>query len=203
MTTAKEFITRQLGTAGWAPIDEGMAKRLCPEIHQPHIDIPAYQRHPQQLPKLFAGAALYQADVDGVGRVLILSRSPQFLAERMGWLGCLAANVAPYQAETSNAPRDAQRKKAPTTSDPVALLHAGIETKEPPRPCKNCGNLGGGVVCLVAARGELEGAPRDYEPDTQWPRRCLSYVPPRADRDEILGRDGRTGRQLWPEIVAP
>lgn len=198
MTTAAEFITRQLGTAGWAPIDEGMAKRLCPDIHQPHIDVAAYRRHPQQLPRLFAGSALYQADVDGAGRMLILSRSPQFLAERMGWLGFLAANVAPYQAETSKAPR----KEAPTTSDQIALLHADIETKEPPRPCKHCGNLGGGVACLAVVRGELEGAPRDYKPDTQWPRRCLSYVPPRADRDEILGRDGRKGRELWPEIVA-
>lgn len=198
MTTAAEFITRQLGTAGWAPIDEGMAKRLCPDIHQPHIDVAAYRRHPQQLPRLFAGSALYQAQVDGVGRVLILSRSPQFLVERMGWLGFQAADVAEFREEAARPAVKATQK----TSDPIALLHAGMETREPPRPCKHCGNLGGGVVCLVAARGELEGAPRDYEPDTQWPRRCLSYVPPRADRDEILGRDGRKGRELWPEIVA-
>lgn len=198
MTTAAEFIRRQLGTAGWAPINEGMAQRLCPDLHQPHIDVAAYRRNPQQLPRLFPGAALYHVDVDGCGRALILTLSPQFLAERMGWLGFRAAEVAAFQEE---AARPAV-KAAPTTRDPLALLHAGIATKEPPRSCKNCGNLGGGVACLAAARGELDGVSRDYEPDTQWPRRCLSYIPPRADRDEILGRDGRKGRELWPEIVA-
>lgn len=195
---AVDFINRQLGTAGWAPLDDGMAKRLCPDIHQPHIDLAAYRHNPQQLPRLFPGALLYHANVVGCGRVLILAMSPQFLVERMGWLGFRAGSVSEYREE---ADRPAV-KAVPKTSDPLALLHAGITTKEAPRPCKVCGNLGGGVVCLAVARGELEGVSRSYEPDTTWPRRCLAYVPPRADRDEILGRDGRKGRELWPEIVA-
>lgn len=43
MTTAKGFISQQLGTAGWAPINYGMAAILCP------------------------GTRLYQARVEGFG----------------------------------------------------------------------------------------------------------------------------------------
>jgi hypothetical protein len=82
------------------------------------------------------------------------------------------------------------------------MLNASIGTKEPPRPCKRCGNLSVGQTCLAAARGQIEGAPRDYQPGTAEPRRCLSYIPPDFDRDEILRYDRRTGWDLWPEVVA-
>lgn len=192
---AKQFITNQLGTVGWAPINRELAEFLNPEARRANLE--ADQHAPEALLRVFPRTTLCYASIEGFGVVPVLYRSPLVLAERIGFLTGGTVEIL------NEKPKEPARQPAaqPVTSDALALRHVGIETREPPRPCKQCRNLGAGVACIAAQRGELEGAPRDYHPDTQWPRRCLSYVPPSPDRDEILGRDGRTGRELWPEIA--
>lgn len=173
---------------------------LCPSAYNPGRDIPTYLRSPDQLPRLFRGARLYLATIEGFGRVPVLSRSPQFLAERMGWVGLDVSGIAEFPAE-----RATEAMKAPaTTSDAIALRHLDIATREPGRPCRQCGRLSSSQTCLAASSGVIEGAPHEYRPDLTWPRRCLSYAPPRIIHDNPAPSDydRRTGLDLWPEIAA-
>lgn len=199
---ARQFITQQLGTAGWAPIHPGMAMFLCPEADNVNTqrDLAIDQKHPEQLCRIF-NAALYLAKVEGFGVVPILSRSPQFLAERMGWLGLTVSEVTEYADAPAGRTQITSKPKT-TTSDRLALLHSDVATKEAGRPCKHCGNLSSEQTCLVPS--ELEGAPGGYRPDLTWPRKCLSYKAPRIieDNPQPSDYDRRTGRDLWPEVVA-
>lgn len=192
MTTAREFIHRQLGTAGWAPINHEMAVLLCREVVNEHRAFAVDQHAPENLLRAFPGTRLYQAQVDGIGVVFVLSRSSLILAERMQFLGFAVTKVTEFNARAPAA--HVVPKPEPRTNDPLALLHAGVATKEPPRPCKTCGRMSSSQTCLAALLGEIEGRPRDYRPDISHPRRCLAYAPPYGTSDD------RTGRELWPEI---
>lgn len=192
----KDFITQQLAATGWAPIDHEMAKLLCPDVGSAFRDFAVDQRNPESLVKVFPGTRLYQAQVEGFGTVTVLARSALFLAERIQFLGFMATEVIEFDAKTSIARPDVAAKPAHGTSDRIALVYANLITKEPPRPCNRCGRMSSGQTCLAALRGEITGAPRDYHPDINVPRICLSFCPPHGTHDD------RTGRQLWPEIVA-
>ena len=196
MTTARDFITRQLSATGWAPINHDMAVILCPDVINSHRDFAVDQRNPESLLKVFPGTRLYRAKVEGFGTVPVLARSALFLAERMQFLGFMATEVVEFDAGMSAPRLDVVAKPTPGTGDKLALLHADVVTKEPPRSCKRCGRLSSSQTCLAALRGEIEGAPRDYAPDVAWPRRCLSYTPPYGTHDD------RSGQELWPEVVA-
>lgn len=199
---SKDFFERQLATAGWAPVHHDAAVFLCSSVKNFHREFAVDQRNPQALERSFPGTRTYWAQVSGLGVVPVLSRSPQFLAERMGWLGFdVAAVTAHPPAEVHHQGTIAAKA---STSDSLALQHAGVATAQPPRPCKSCGGLSSSQTCMPAQRGELEGAPRDYRPDLTWPRRCLSYQPTRIipDSPAPSDYDRRTGRQLWPEIEA-
>lgn len=202
MTPVKDFFHRQLGTAGWAPIHHAMAVALCPDVINSHRDFAVNQRDPQPLTRVFQGTRLYQAHVEGFGVIPVLSRSPQFLVERMGWLGFVASEVTEYRG--LHEKQQAIAKPEPTTSDPLAMLHSSVTTKEPPRPCKSCGGLSSGQTCMPAQRGEVKGAPAEYRPDLSWPRRCLAYQPARIvdGAPSPSDYDRRTGQQLWPEVAA-
>lgn len=195
----KEFIIRQLATAGWAPIDARMALFLEPGLPNAYRDMTADARNPNQVLRAFPGTTIVRLHVNGYGHVPILTRSELLLAERIGFMG-FEAILATEEAENaaSEAKRVIKKAASPTTGDALALRHVDIATKEAARPCKACGRLSGGGTCMSAS--EI-GAPNEYRPDTAVPRKCLAYAPPRTDRDEILRYDRRTGRELWPEVV--
>lgn len=190
---AKEFITQQLGACGWAPIDHSMAVLLCPDAANSHRDFAVDGRNPENLTKVFPDTRLYQAQVEGIGVVPLLSRSSLILAERMAFLGFVVTSVTEFNARAPAARPVAKRE--PRTVDLIALQHAGVTTKEAHRTCNQCGRLSSAGTCLAAILGEVEGAPMDYRPAVREPRRCLAYAPPH------LNRDSRTGRELWPEIA--
>lgn len=194
MTTAREFIHRQLGTAGWAPINHEMAVLLCPDVVNEHRAFTLDKQAPENLLRVFPGTRLYQAQVEGIGAVPVLSRSSLILAERMQFLGFGVTAVTEFNVRAPAA--RPIPKPEPRTADLIALQHAGVDTRELPRSCKSCGRMSSSQTCLAALLGEIEGAPRDYRPDISHPRRCLAYKPPYGAYDE------RTGRVLWPEVVA-
>jgi hypothetical protein len=198
MTPSEKYLQQRLAAQGWAPIHDRAADFLDPGIGRFHLDFAAWQRQPDMLRRMFPRSAIYRAKTEAFGELLILSMSPLILAERISMI--LGGAVEIVEAATQKAQTVAAA--VPVTSDKLALVHVGVATKEPPRACRQCGNVSGGGTCLAAQRGELEGAPRDYRPDPSVPRRCLAYTWPRPDRDEYLGRDQRNGRQLWPEIAA-
>lgn len=188
---AKEFIHRQLGTTGWAPIHHQLAVFLCPEVINEHRDFMADQRNPEALLRVFTKTSLCHANIDGFGNVPILYRSPLILADRIS----LLVNSTVEIIDQVEKPRVSIKQIIPpSTRDTIALRHASVVTKEPPRPCKQCGRMSSGQTCLAAP--EIEGAPVDYLPDISWPRYCLSYRPQYGSYDE------RTGAELWPELDA-
>ncbi len=85
---AKEFITRQLATTGWAPICPTVARLIDPDAGNANVqrDLSADQRQPGHLLRIFPRTALCMAKVEGFGRVPILYRSPLVLAERIAFL---------------------------------------------------------------------------------------------------------------------
>lgn len=188
---AKEFIHRQLGTTGWAPINHALAVLLCPEVINEHRDFISDQRNPEALLRVFPRTALCHTQIEGFGNVPILYRSPLALAER---ISCIVGGTVEI-IDQSQKPRASIKQPAqPGTSDTIALRHASVVTKEPPRPCKQCGRMSSEQTCLAAP--EIEGAPVDYRPDISWPRYCLSYRP------QYVSYDGRNGVELWPELDA-
>lgn len=202
MTSANGFIQRQLASTGWAPLNHEMATLLDPGTANEWPTFLAWNNTPGVLPRTFPRTSLYQAQVADFGEVLLLVRSPIFLVERLQFLGFEASGVERLDSNRPPAQMTSVARQPETTGDAIARRYAAVVTKEPPRPCKSCRQLSSCQTCMAAARGEIEGAPDDYRPDLSWPRRCLSYVPPSPERDEILGRDGRRGPELWPEVAA-
>lgn len=193
ITTVIESTEQQLAATGWAAINLKIAKRLRPSLAG-NFGAKDLNDFAELLAGRFPGVRLYQAQIESIGQVKVLARHPQFLAERMSWvLGFEVSDVVEIPTEATRT--QATAKMPAGTSDPLALVHASVATKEPPRPCKECGNVSSGQTCLAAQRGEIEGATGDYRPDMTWPRRCLSYLPPYRSRDD------RNGKALWPEIA--
>lgn len=199
-TTVIDYTEQQLAAAGWAAIHINIGMRLRPGIWDGdglsarNAFGKSHNREEYLLVK-FPGALLYQAEVEGLGPVKVLARNAQFLAERMSWvLGLEVSDVRPIAAPPSQ--QHVVVKGGTRTADPLALLHLNVATKEPARPCNECGRVSSSQTCLAALDGELAGAPLDYHPDISWPRRCLSFKPHYGTHDD------RTGCQLWPEVVA-
>jgi hypothetical protein len=198
-TTVIDYAEQQLASTGWAAIHLDIAMRLRPSLWG-NIGANALhsfgnkQSRADRLLIRFPGARLFQATVDGYGAVKVLARHEQFLAERMSWV--LGADVSDVMEISSPDHRPhIVSKSANSTSDPLALQHANIATKEPPRNCKQCGRMSSSQTCLAALAGDLPNAPRDYLPDLSWLRRCVAYRPP------YDAYDPRTGPELWPEVM--
>lgn len=159
---AKEFVTRQLGTAGWAPIDIGAAQYLCPDadLGRDHQTFAAWQRTPDLLPRAFPGAALYRAAVPGLGDVLVLSRSETFLVERMEWFGLPATSVALVSPAVRPAARAVSAPKAPTSIPRRDQRIEGLRrlaAQEP--PAHDCASRRD----ILAARSECDRESVDWQ----------------------------------------
>jgi len=156
MTTAITFVRQQLASAGWAPISHETAMLLCPEVARDHQTFTTWQNTPEVLPRTFPGAAVYRAQVHGHGEMLVLSRSPQFLAERMGWLGLPAVSMVEIQPARAKAEGQAR-----AVSDIGAALNKAREGERLSRlraladeetPAHDCDRR----RQILAARAEIE-----------------------------------------------
>ena len=90
--------------------------------------------------------------------------------------------------------------EAPRAYHPAPDIRAGkdygLPTAESPRSCDSCVNLTATQTCFAAARGKLDFVSGSYRPYIHALRRCIGYQP----KFDLC--DDRTGRDLWPEIVA-
>lgn len=150
MTTARDFVTRQLGTAGWAPIHAEAAKFLDSDTANEWRTFQAWQNTPSVLPRQFPGAVLYKAKISGFGEVLILSRSDNFLVERMGWLGLAASSVVAEKVDVPRTTPPAPVVEKPTPQQiRLGKLRALANQELPPHDCDLRREV-------LAARAELE-----------------------------------------------
>jgi hypothetical protein len=85
---AKDFITRQLATTGWAPIHPDVARLIDPDAGNVNAqrDLAIDQQQPGHLLRIFPRTTYCMAQIEGFGRVPILYRSPLVLAERISFL---------------------------------------------------------------------------------------------------------------------
>lgn len=177
----QQFISTQLRTCGWVPINETMAKFLAPELHGEH-EMAAYLATPDALLRQYPRTHLVHVAIEGFGAVLVLTRSLLALEDRIGLIVGGRARIVPDE------------KRLP------ALKQAPEATGNPPRPCRECGQRTGDNRCRAAIEGRIKGRPADYRPDPAHPRRCIEYTP---GHHLLTGdyTDLRTGRELWPEAA--
>lgn len=153
---ASDFITQQLASTGWAPINSEAAQMLCPEVARDFQTFNAWLHSPDTLPRAFPGAALYKARVPGLGDLLVLSRSAVFLAERLTWLGFPATAVELMLPAVRSSAMGAalQRRRAPAAPKPnerLERLHKLAAEEPPPHDCAKRRDI-------LAARLELASA---------------------------------------------
>lgn len=151
-TTVIEYAEQQLAATGWAAVDLKIAMRLRPSLwggigtNALH-DFGQSRHSADSLLAHFPGARLYQATVESIGRVKVLARHPQFLAERMAWiLGLDVADVVEIDARPAiqtSAPHQ------PKTDD--KLVRVRLVAAQVP-PAHNCTLRRD----ILAARAELE-----------------------------------------------
>ena len=106
---------------------------------------------------------------DGLTHVEVLALYPAAVA------------ATPWQEATA-AP---QSESQPAPHDPFPKLPS----------CRQCGNLTNSRRCLAAARGELAGTARRYEPMADAGKRCEGFAPLPSDPDQ------RTARERWPWLI--
>lgn len=176
-----DFISSQLRTCGWAPIDEALAKFLAPELHSQH-EMGAYLTTPDALLRQYPRTHLVRCAVESFDTVLILTRSMLALEDR---IGLTVGGQVRIVADEKRLPVARQEPEA---------------NGNPPRPCRECGQRTGDNRCKAAIEGKLRGRPVDYKPDPAHPRRCAEYLP---GHHLLTGDylDLRTGRELWPEAA--
>lgn len=175
----QQFISTQLRTCGWVPIDETLAKFLAPELYEGH-GLREYLTVPDALLRQYPRTHLARCAVEGFGTVLVLTRSLLALEDR---IGMTVGGQVRIVADEKRLPAARQGPEAKTN---------------PPRPCRECSQRTGDNRCRAAIEGKLKGKPADYKPDPAHPRRCVEYLP---GHHLLTGeyRDLRTGRELWPD----
>lgn len=115
MTTAVDFVRQQLNSAGWAPLHQKAAALICADVTD-HLSFTAWMHSPGVAAKLFR-CPVYLANVSELGEVLVVSRSSQFLAERMGWLGLPATAVRVLGSTGKPSATDVVRKEVSPVGD--------------------------------------------------------------------------------------
>ena len=117
-------------------------------------------------------------------------------AEHIGLsLGAAVELLESEQVTATRAAPEAPRAYHPAPDIRVGMSYS-VATAEDPRTCDSCVNLTATQTCFAAAHGKLDFVSGSYRPYIHAPRRCIGYQP------NIDVYDVRTGRELWPEIVA-
>lgn len=152
MSTVIEYAEQQLAATGWAAIHLNVAMRLRPSLwggigtNALH-DFGQVRHSAESLLAHFAGARLYQANVESIGWVKVLARHPQFIAERMAWV--LGLDVSDVQEIDARPPLPTAARREPKTDDKLIRLRMVAAQELPAHQCSNRSDI-------LAARAELE-----------------------------------------------
>jgi hypothetical protein len=159
-TTVIEYAEQQLAATGFAIINLKAAMRLRPSLwggvgtNALH-DFGQARHSAESLLVHFAGARLYQANVESIGRVKVLARHPQFLAERMAWI--LGLEVSDVQEIDARPRLPMAEPHKPKTDDKLIRLRITAAQDLPAHQCSSRSDI-------LAARAELESMGVAVEP---------------------------------------
>lgn len=198
MSTKVMLYTHQsLAASGFAVIASSIAATLRPDLWTSGMECAADFSSTDAKNKLgyIMGVQRLTARLAGIDRpVLVLTRSTDQLAQRMEWV--CGYKVEQIEAEAkATAVQTGSETATARRINPLSAVQE-VQTKEAPRPCTECANLIN-EVCLAVVRGELPTQPASRNQ----PRLCLAYAPGYylTSGDH---RDYRTGKDLWPELLA-
>ena len=158
--TVIEYVEAQLAATGWAAVNLNVAMRLRPALwggigtNALH-DFGQARHGAESLLAHFPGARLYEAKVEGIGRVKVLARHPQFLAERMAWI--LGLEVSEVVEIDARPPLPTEARREPKTDDKLMRLRITAAQELPAHDCTLRRDV-------LAARAELEGRGIAVEP---------------------------------------
>lgn len=151
-TEVIEYTEQALAATGWAAIDLNIAMRLRPSLwggigtNALH-DFGQARHKPEALLAHFAGARLYQVEVEGIGPVKTIARHPGMLAERMQLI--LGLDVSEAVEIDSRPPLPAAERFEPKANDRLVKLHALASQEPPAHDCSHRRDI-------LAARADLE-----------------------------------------------
>lgn len=196
MSKGVKFINESLGACGFAVLRGQVAYIQRPDLWATASDC-GHDLSAKQLENRLSsvyGCTTYLARFEGIDGPLIkvLARSGDQLAQRIEWItGFKVRQLIPEsemagQRDESNIPA---RKTFPKGNTEGGDLHAGLVTAEPGRTCHQCEWSTSGRGCQKSEESQIR------LPSLNEPRRCIAFRP----RFENI--DGRTGAQLWPELV--
>jgi len=152
MSAVTEYAEQQMAATGFAVINLNVAMRLRPSLwggvgtNALH-DFGQTRHSAESLLAHFAGARLYQANVESIGWVKVLARHPQFLCERMSWV--LGLEVSDVQEIDARPPLQTETRREPKTDDRLIRLRMVAAQELPAHQCSNRSDI-------LAARAELE-----------------------------------------------
>ncbi|MCX7662196.1 MAG: hypothetical protein N2Z61_00375 [Tepidimonas fonticaldi] len=186
------YLHTSLASIGFAILDAEWAATLRPDLWRPGNGGFEAAHDLAAAKNMIRGLNLprYVLRLEGTERDLpLLARSPRDLERRIEWV--TGRKVRDLFAESDLAgvilaTPDVPPRAVRTTDD----KHQGVVTKEPGKTCSACANLTAGHRCSKAADSGIE------HPAANVSRRCVAFEP------HFDAMDARSGRQLWPELLA-
>lgn len=192
MSKGVKYITESLGSCGFAVLHGRVAYTQRSDMWATASDC-SYDLSAKQLENRLGnihGCSTYLVRFEGIESPLIkvLARSGDQLAQRIHWVTGFKVRQLMLESEmagTLDQPEVRVRRKGADGGD----RYRGVITAEGPRTCSSCDRHTIGGSCIAAADSGI------HTPAPNEPRRCVSYKP------TYESHDGRTGAQLWPELV--
>lgn len=191
------YAHQSLAASGFAVIASSVAATLRPDLWTLGMECVSDFSSVDAKNKLgyIVGVQRLTARLAGIDRpVLVLTRSTDQLAQRMEWVTGFKVEQIEVEAKAT-ATVTGREVTATRRINPLSAVQ-DIQTKEAPRPCTECENLNN-EICLAVMRGEVPTQPTARNQ----PRLCLAYTPGHY-LTSGEHRDYRTGKELWPELLA-
>jgi len=186
----ESYVHQSLAGAGFAVLDPSVAATLRPDLWgsgNGGIEASWEFSRAENMLNGLQGVRRFFIRLDGSTRdIPVVARSSEYLATRIEWtLGRAVLDLVEVaQKSAPVAPTVPQTKAASIDRFP------DIVTAEPGRTCSQCDHVSAAGSCIRAKDTGLSFPPPNLK------HRCLWFKP------HWNSTDSRTGRQLWPEIVA-
>lgn len=189
-----QYLYQSMAATGFCILDSGIAASFRPDLwvngRECGGDFLDVKRRGFANPP---GARNYLLRLKSIAHDLtLLARSSQQLVQRIEWItGMDVAELIAFDQLQGESSASAVARRAATSGSASGDQYRGVVTREAGRTCSGCEYVGAAGSCMKSVNTGIE------RPLLNLDRRCLEFKP-------VWGQsmDDRTGRQLWPELVA-